>query len=74
MKDWETVIVWEGDAVFVLHDPHMAGVLGPYAVCVKGTTHAVIVGRTADRVRALRVAERLNRYPRNARIFAGMVS
>lgn len=68
----ENAIIWEGSAVFVAYDAAMAAVLGPYAVCVMAATHAVIVGRTSDKGKALRVAQRLDRYPNQARRFAGV--
>lgn len=67
-----TTIIWEGNAVYVTHTPAMANVLGPFAVCVHFATHGVIVGRTDNRARAIRVAEGLDRYPAKARAFAGL--
>ncbi len=69
----ESAIVWEGQAVFVTHDSTMAAALGPYAICVKGATHAIIVGRTEYRDKAMSNAQRLDRYPANARSFAGIL-
>jgi hypothetical protein len=68
----EDAIIWQGAAVFVTFTKGMAPVLGPYAVCVSGTTHAVIVGRTATEEKAMRCARRLDRYPAKARAFAGL--
>lgn len=68
----EDAIVWQGETVFVTHDPRQSADTGPYAVCVSGLTHAIIVGRTADRARAIRCAQRVNRYPAQARAFAGL--
>lgn len=66
----EDQIVWEGEALFVLHEPKLTK---PYAVCVKGSTHAVIIGRSDDREQALRCAKRLECYPENARVYANLL-
>lgn len=67
-----TTIVWEGTIAYVTHTPKMAVVLGPFAVCIHGATHGVIVGRTDNQARAIRVAKGLDRYPAKARTFVGL--
>ena len=64
----EDAIVWEGEVMFVTFTKRR------YNVCVSGDTHAVIVGFTDDREKAIRCAERMDRYPANARRFAGMMA
>lgn len=68
----EKQIVWEGEVVYVLYGSFMGK--GPYAICVQGPTYAVIVGWHTTIERAVRVAQRLDRYPENARNFAGLGS
>lgn len=60
-------IVYENDTTFVLCTAK------DFEVCVKGLTHAVCVGRTNDKSKAIKTAQGMDRYPRQAKAFAGLL-
>lgn len=45
-----------------------------YEIRVNAGTHSVIVGYGSDREKVIRTAQRLERYPKNLRAFAGIES